>query len=103
MEISRMREGKVSEFITGYRTTRVGTRYRDIVFIGNRKSLSRARTKGAASRVRAREERRVTTSRGERVVAFSSRFPLAFKGPPVRGDGKKERKRAFKNERGSIP
>lgn len=78
--------GGVSEFITGYRATG-GTRYRDIVFIGNRKSLSPARTKAAASRVRAREERRVTSSRGERVVAFSSPgFPRAFKGPPVRAE-----------------
>lgn len=92
MEI-RTREGKVSEFITEYRATG-GTRYRDIVFIDNRKSLSRARTKGAASRVRAREERRVTSSRGERVVVFSSRSPFwLLKG---RSEETEKKKRAEK-------
>lgn len=87
MEI-RTREGKVSEFITGYRA-KVGTRYRDIVFIGNRKSLSPARTKAAASRVRAREERHVTSSGGGRVVAFSSRSPWLLKGRRSEGTEKK--------------
>ena len=112
MEI-RTRGGKsFGIHYTGYRdNARVGTRYRDIVFIGNRKSLSRARTKGGSgvTRTRAgRKARDIVTRRASRRVFFA--FPTnplwLLKGRRAAYEGtekKKERKRAFKNERGSIP
>lgn len=57
-----------------------GTRYRDIVFIGNRKSLSAARTKAAAvTRTRAGRKARDIVSRASESSRFLRPFPLAFK------------------------
>lgn len=89
-------------------------RYRDIVFIGNRKSqvFSCARTEGPVTRTRAGRKARdiVTQGASERAGEESSRFlrPCSFKKRPLtrggkEGQEKKERKRAFKKERGSLP